>query len=105
MWRILTRFFHQLASPPHFYRWSGLFAPWFGGLAVVLMGIGLYGGLLMAPADYQQGEAFRIIYVHVPSAYLSLMSYMLMATAAEQTIDALARELGLPLLEKPLRLR
>ena len=82
MWRILTRFFHQLASPPHFYRWSGLFAPWFGGLAVVLMGIGLYGGLLMAPADYQQGEAFRIIYVHVPSAYLSLMSYMLMATAA-----------------------
>lgn len=44
--------------------------------------IGAYGGLVVAPADYQQGDAFRIIYVHVPSAYLSMMIYVTMATAS-----------------------
>ncbi len=78
----MWKWFHQLASPPHFYRLAGLWAPWLMGLALVAMAIGLYGGLVLAPPDYQQGDAFRIIYVHVPSAYLSLMAYTMMAVAS-----------------------
>ena len=78
----MWKWFHQLASPPHFYRLAGWLGPWFLGLGLVCMAVGLYGGLVKAPADYQQGDAFRIIYVHVPSAYLSLLAYMMMAVSA-----------------------
>jgi heme exporter protein C len=50
--------------------------------ALLLIGYGVYAGLFLAPMDYQQGDAFRIIYVHVPSAYLSMMTYMIMAVSA-----------------------
>ena len=73
--------FHRLASPPSFYRTAGKLQWWFGVPAAVLMAYGLYGGLVLAPADYQPGEAFRIIYVHVPSAWLSLFVYTSMAVA------------------------
>ena len=74
--------FHRFGSPPHIYRLAGLLTPWFAwpaGLAIVAA---LYGGLVLAPPDYQQGEGFRIIYVHAPSAWLSVMIYSVMATAA-----------------------
>ena len=74
--------FHRLGSPPHIYRLSERLAPWFGWIAALLIGMGLYGGLVLAPPDYQQGDGFRIIYVHAPSAWLSLMIYSCMATAA-----------------------
>jgi heme exporter protein C len=74
--------FHKLASPPHFYRVAGLLAPWFGWPALLLIVASLYGGLVLAPPDYQQGDAFRIIYVHAPSAWMSLMIYVVMAVAA-----------------------
>ena len=74
--------FHRLASPPHFYRLAGLLAPWFGWAAAFGLSAGLYGGLWLAPPDYQQGDGFRIIYIHVPSAYLSMMCYALMAGAS-----------------------
>ena len=74
--------FHKLASPPHFYRIAGRLVPWFGIPAVLLTAAGIYGGLVLAPPDYQQGDAFRIIYVHAPSAWLSLMCYTTMAAAA-----------------------
>jgi heme exporter protein C len=74
--------FHKLASPPHFYRIAGLLSPWLMWPALLLIVIGAYGGLVLAPPDYQQGDGFRIIYVHVPSAYLSTMIYALMAVAA-----------------------
>jgi heme exporter protein C len=73
---------HKLASPPHFYRLAGTLAPWFGWIAGALIVMGLYGGLVMAPADYQQGDAFRIIYVHAPSAWMSLFIYVVMAVSA-----------------------
>jgi len=82
MWRALGRFFHQWASPPHFYRWASLVGPWVGALALLTIAAGLYGGLALAPPDYQQGDAFRMIYVHVPSAYLSMAAYLTMAVAA-----------------------
>ena len=74
--------FHRFGSPPYFYRFAGRWAPWFLGIAVVLTLVGLYGGLVMAPVDYYQSEVYRIIYVHVPSAYLSSLTYGAMATAA-----------------------
>lgn len=74
--------FHRLASPPTFYRLADRFAPWLAVLSALLIGYGLVGGLVLAPADYQQGEAFRIIYVHVPAAWLSLSGYVAMAVAA-----------------------
>ncbi|HUO96568.1 MAG TPA: heme ABC transporter permease [Steroidobacteraceae bacterium] len=74
--------FHKLASPPHFYRIAGKMIPWFAIPAALLIGFGIYGGLVRAPADYQQGDAFRIIYVHAPSAWLSLMCYSTMAISA-----------------------
>lgn len=78
----MWKFFHKLASPPHFYSIAAKFIPWFAAIAVVLIGYGAVAGLFLAPADYQQGDAFRIIYVHVPSAYLSMMAYMIMAISA-----------------------
>jgi|SRR5688572_19202143 len=74
--------FHKLASPPHFYRIAGRLTPWFGWAALLLIVGGLYGGLVLAPPDYQQGDAFRIIYVHAPSAWMSLFIYVTMAVAA-----------------------
>ena len=74
--------FHKLASPPHVYRIAGQLLPWFAIPAVALLAAGIYGGLVLAPPDYQQGDAFRIIYVHAPSAWLSLMCYTVMAVAA-----------------------
>jgi heme exporter protein C len=74
--------FHKLASPPHFYRIAGTLMPWLAIPAVLLIVGGLYGGLVLAPPDYQQGDAFRIVYVHAPSAWLSLMCYTTMAIAA-----------------------
>ncbi|MBM38154.1 MAG: heme ABC transporter permease [Woeseia sp.] len=75
----MFKFFHQLASPPHFYRIATTFIPWMTVPALILISYGTYAGLFLAPPDYQQGDAFRIIYVHVPSAYLSLMAYVFMA--------------------------
>ncbi len=74
--------FHRFASPPHFYRIAGTLSAWLLWPSVLLIAIGTYGGLVLAPPDYQQGDAFRIIYVHVPSAYLSTMIYALMAVAS-----------------------
>jgi heme exporter protein C len=73
--------FYRLASPPHVYRVAAALTPWFLGLAVIAVGYGAIAGLVYAPPDYQQGEAFRIIYVHAPSAWLSLFGYTTMAVA------------------------
>jgi heme exporter protein C len=74
--------FHRLGSPPYIYGLSARLTPWFTWLAVLSIVGGLYGGLVLAPADYQQGDDFRIIYVHAPSAWMSLMVYTTMAISA-----------------------
>lgn len=73
--------FHKLASPPSVYRLADRFAPWLYALAAITIGYGLLAGLFWAPPDYQQGDAFRIIYVHAPSAWMSLSAYTTMAMA------------------------
>jgi len=73
--------FHKLASPPHAYRIAARLLPWFGWPAGALIAAGLYGGLVLAPADYQQGDSYRIMFIHVPAAWMSLFIYMVMAGA------------------------
>jgi heme exporter protein C len=74
--------FHRLGSPPHVYTLAARLTPWFAWPAAALIVAGLYGGLVLAPPDYQQGDGFRIIYVHAPSAWMSLMVYVTMAVSA-----------------------
>ena len=75
----IVLFFHKTGSPPWFYRFSGYLIPWLWATFVLLTVIGLYLGLLRAPPDYQQGESVRIMYVHVPAAWMSMMIFGLMA--------------------------
>jgi heme exporter protein C len=70
------------SSPPTFYRLAGVLAPWFFGLAAVLGIAGLYVGLVAAPVDAQQGEVYRIIFIHVPAAWMSMFLYFVMAVYA-----------------------
>nr|VFJ47936.1 MAG: heme exporter protein C [Candidatus Kentron sp. FW] len=75
----MWRYPRKLSSPLYFYRFAGSLAHWFGWVSLICILGGLYGGLVMAPPDYQQGDAFRIIYVHVPAAIMSLLVYVFMA--------------------------
>lgn len=77
MWKYL----YPLASPPHFYRLATTLSRWFAIPGYALLIYGTIAGLFFAPADYQQKDAFRIVYVHAPAAYLSMFAYMVMAIA------------------------
>jgi heme exporter protein C len=71
--------FHKFGSPPHFYRIAGRWIPWLTWIFLLLLAVGLYGGLVEAPPDYQQGDSYRIMFVHVPAAWMSLFIYVVMA--------------------------
>lgn len=77
----MPRWFYQLASPRWCYQITGKLLPWFAAVALILLIGGSVWALAFAPADYQQGNSFRIIYLHVPSAILAQSAYMLMAVA------------------------
>ena len=62
-------------SPEGYYKFTSAIIPWLLLLALIFISYGLYEGLFVAPSDYQQGDAFRIMYVHVPSAWISLFAY------------------------------
>ena len=72
---------HKFSSPRNFYVMSGRLIPWFGWSCLLLTLVGLYYGLVLAPPDYQQGESYRIMFVHVPAAWMSMFIYMVMATS------------------------
>jgi heme exporter protein C len=67
------------ASPQTFFPFAGRMAPWFGGAAALLAIVGLYIGFFVAPTDAQQGEVYRIIFIHVPAAWMSMFIYLVMA--------------------------
>jgi heme exporter protein C len=67
------------AAPANFYALTGKLIPWFAIAAVLLSVAGLYMGFITAPTDFQQGEVYRIIYIHVPSAWLAMVTYLAMA--------------------------
>ena len=62
------------ANPTRFLNFARIVLPWLSGLTLILLVIGLYGAFT-APADYQQGETVRIMYIHVPSAWMSMFLY------------------------------
>lgn len=74
-----NRLLFSYASPQLFYPLAGKLVPWFAALAVLLTAAGLYVGLVLAPTDWQQGDSYRIIYVHVPAAWMSMLIYLAMA--------------------------
>ncbi len=73
--------FHRLGSPKWFYEISGRWLPWLALAAVILLGIGLVWGLAFAPPEKYQGDSYRIIYIHVPTAFLAQSCYLMMAVA------------------------
>jgi heme exporter protein C len=76
------RWFYQLGVPRFFYPLAGRVQPWLLAASLLCLAVGGYWGFVLAPPDYQQGEAFRIIYVHVPAAWLSMFVYACMAVSA-----------------------
>lgn len=74
----LTRLYHRLSSPRFFYHYAGLWLPWLALAAALLLGAGLIDGLLFAPADYQQGNSYRIIFLHVPASVGAMLGYLAM---------------------------
>jgi heme exporter protein C len=67
------------SSPQAFYPVAGQLIPWFAAVALISMAIGLYEGFFVAPTDFQQGQSYRIIFVHVPAAWMSMFLYVVMA--------------------------
>lgn len=72
-------FWTRYAAPQQFYPLAGRLAPWFAGGAALLTVIGLYIGFFVAPTDFQQGEVYRVIFIHVPAAWMSMLIYLVMA--------------------------
>ncbi|HSG77575.1 MAG TPA: heme ABC transporter permease CcmC [Burkholderiales bacterium] len=70
---------YWFASPQTFFPLAGTLARWSGALAALLAAAGLYVGFFVAPTDAQQGEAYRIIFIHVPAAWMSMFLYVVMA--------------------------
>lgn len=72
----------RLANPTRFMELSGRLLPWMAGLAGALIAYGLYLVFFVAPPDYQQGETVKIMYIHVPSAWLAMMGYAFVALSS-----------------------
>ncbi|HEX4884641.1 MAG TPA: heme ABC transporter permease CcmC [Casimicrobiaceae bacterium] len=69
----------KFSSPATFYPLAGRMVPWFAAAAAACAAIGLYLGFGVAPTDFQQGEVYRIIFIHVPAAWMSMFLYVVMA--------------------------
>ncbi len=74
--------FHRFANPARFMRYSAVILPWSLWITAALIAVGLYLALFVAPADYQQGDSVRIMFVHVPAAWMALFVYTNMAVAS-----------------------
>src|SRR4029450_7776316 len=77
---------HRFANPGRFLRLAGAVLPWLTGGAAILFAIGLYLALLGSPPDYQQGDTVRIMYIHVPSAWMAMMGYALLGAAGASAL-------------------
>ena len=76
----------QFANPTRFLQLANRTLPTIWAVTIILFAIGLYGALVSAPPDYQQGETVRIMFVHVPSAWLAMLVYSVMALASAVAI-------------------
>ncbi|MCF8473327.1 MAG: heme ABC transporter permease [Emcibacter sp.] len=73
---------HKFANPARFMRLSNIVLPWITGLTILLFALGLYYSLILAPEDYQMGNTYRIIFVHVPAAYMAQFGYGVIAVSS-----------------------
>jgi len=73
---------HRFANPARFLRLADAILPWCAGATLILLITGLYLGLFVAPPDYQQGESVRIMYIHVPAAWMAMFVYGCLALAS-----------------------
>ncbi|MDB4223137.1 heme ABC transporter permease [Granulosicoccus sp.] len=78
----MFQWIHRFGSSPIMYRVAGFLSPWLAALCLLSLVVGLYLGLVVAPADYEQGDSYRIIFIHVPAAWMSMFVYMVMATSS-----------------------
>lgn len=78
-WATAKRVFHRFGSPPWLFKFSGWLIPWLWAAFLALTAWGLWWAFVKAPPDYLQGESVRIMYIHVPSAWMSYTIYFLMA--------------------------
>ena len=82
----MWQFFHKLGSPKWFYGIAARFMPWLLAGGILLLMAGVVWGLAFAPKDYLQGDSYRIIFIHVPAAFLAQSAYMMMAAAGLVTL-------------------
>jgi heme exporter protein C len=82
MWKI----FHKLGSPKWFFGIATRLMPWFLAAGAGLLMVGIVWGLAFAPRDYLQGDSYRIIFIHVPTAFLAQSAYIMMASAGLVTL-------------------
>jgi heme exporter protein C len=73
---------HRFGSPQYVYGFADKWSPRAAWTSLLLFFIGLYLGLVVAPPDYQMGDSYRIMFIHVPSAWMSMFTYLVMAAAA-----------------------
>ena len=78
----MFKWIHKFGSSPYIFRLAGTLAPWLAGICLLCLASGLFLGLVVAPADYEQGESYRIIYIHVPAAWMSMFVYVVMASSS-----------------------
>lgn len=82
MWKKSKIAFHRLGSPLSFFGFAQALIPWLWTLTLIALGIGLYQALYVVPADYQQGDSYRILFIHVPAAWQAMATYVVMAALA-----------------------
>ena len=77
---------HRFANPGRFLRLAARLLPWTAAASILCLSVGLVWGLVFAPPDYQQGESVRIIYVHVPAAWMGMFVYTIVAAASASAL-------------------
>ncbi len=86
MWKKIKLAFHKLGSPALFYGFATRLTPWLWGAFAILATVGIYQALWVVPPDYQQGDSYRILFIHVPAAWQAMMTYITMAILAFITL-------------------
>ena len=79
MWQKFKKWFHSMGSPGILYPFAGKLIPWLLWPGIILLIWGMYQALFVVPSDYQQGDSYRILFIHVPSAWMSMFIYAMMA--------------------------
>ena len=74
--------FLDYMNPTRFMALTDRVLPWLGAAAAALLGVGLFAAFFLVPPDYQQGETVRIMYIHVPAAWLGMFAYIVMTSAS-----------------------